>query len=79
VVARLDPQTEEITMAVPVGRGSDGVAVGLGDVWVTSSIDGTVTRIDPETGEILATIDVVGRPKDLAVGAGGVWVTTHTS
>ena len=34
-------------MTVGVGPGPDGVAVGLGDVWVASSIDGTVMRIDP--------------------------------
>jgi virginiamycin B lyase len=68
-----------VTMNVPLGRGTAGVAVGFGDVWVASSIDGTVTRIDPQTGEVVATIEVDGEPEDVGVGAGGVWVTTHTS
>ena len=79
VLARFDPDTETVTMVVPVGRGADGVAFGRGDVWVADSIDGTVSRVDARTGRVLATIPVEGQPEDLVVGADGVWVTTHTS
>ena len=60
-----------VTMTIPLGAGTDGVAVGEGSVWVVSTIAGTVTRIDPETGDIQATIDVGERPEDVAVGSGG--------
>ena len=49
------------------GRGTSGVAVGAGAVWVTSTIDGTVARIDPRTAEVVDEIDVGGRPREVAV------------
>ena len=48
-------------------------------MWVTSSIDGTVSRIDPDTAEVVDQIDVGGLPREVAVGADGVWVTAYGS
>ena len=48
-------------------------------MWVTSTIDGTVSRIDPGSAEVVDQIDVGGRPREIAVGAGGVWVTAYES
>jgi YVTN family beta-propeller protein len=63
----------------PTGRGTSGVAAGAGSVWVTNTIDGTVSRIDPGTAEVVDEIDVGGRPREVAVGADGVWVTADGS
>ena len=78
-VARLDPVTGEVTMTVPLCRGTDGVAIGAGSVWVACTIDGVVARNDPATGDVLATIEVGGRPEDVVVDDDGVWVTRHRS
>ena len=64
---------------VNTGRGTSGVAAGAGSVWVTSTIDGTVSRIDPGSAEVIDQIEVGGRPREVAVGAGGVWVTADES
>ena len=42
--ARVRPGTP-----IAVGRGPNGITIGAGAVWVTNSLDGTVTRIDPQT------------------------------
>ena len=59
---------------IPVGRGSAGVAVAGGSVWVTNAIDGTVTRIDPQTNEVRGTIDVGGYlPRSRRTAATSGW------
>jgi DNA-binding SARP family transcriptional activator len=58
-----------------VDRRPTAVAVGLGGVWVTNSVSGTVTKLDPATGDFVATIGVgTGDLNDVAVGLGSVWV-----
>ncbi|HLF68222.1 MAG TPA: ABC transporter substrate-binding protein, partial [Gaiellaceae bacterium] len=59
---------------VPVGNGPTSVAVGEGSVWVTNSLDRSVSRIDPRTSGLVQRIDVGGDPGGIAVGAGAVWV-----
>jgi DNA-binding SARP family transcriptional activator/DNA-binding beta-propeller fold protein YncE/ABC-type branched-subunit amino acid transport system substrate-binding protein len=63
-------------------RSSDGVAVGEGGVWVTSSADDTLLRLDPASGRIVSEIAIgaipgerVAGPYGAAVGYGSVWVT----
>jgi streptogramin lyase len=60
---------------IATGRGTDGVAVGAGSVWVASGIDGRVARIDPASGRIREHIDVGTGLREVAVGPDGVWVT----
>ena len=76
-VLRIDPETNTITATISTGRGTSGVAVGAGSVWVTSTIDGTVSRIDPRAAKVVDEIDVGGQPREIALGAGGVWVTAY--
>jgi YVTN family beta-propeller protein len=54
------------------------VAVGAGAVWVTNTIEGTVSRIDPETYEV-QTIVVGNAPAGIAVWEGRVWVSVRES
>jgi serine/threonine-protein kinase len=76
-VVPVDPATNQVLPAIPVGRGAAGVAVGAGAVWVANTIDGTVSRIDPAARQQVATIDVGGPPRELTADATAVWVTTH--
>ncbi|HEV2757108.1 MAG TPA: hypothetical protein VG318_15180 [Actinomycetota bacterium] len=64
--------TSEVT--IEVGAGPSEVAVGSSAIWVSNTLDGTVSRIDPSTNEVAATISVTGAPGDLAVDGGAVWV-----
>ena len=47
-VSRIDPTTNTVRADDPVGSGPSGIAIGGGFVWVTNSLDGTVSRIDPD-------------------------------
>ena len=79
LTARMPGYENAITATISTGRGTSGFAAGAGSVWVTSTIDGTVSRIDPGSAEVVDQIDVGGRPREVAVGADGVWVTADAS
>jgi YVTN family beta-propeller protein len=74
-VAVIDPETNEVFDAVPVGTGPSRIAIGEGAVWVLNGEEGTVSRINPETKEA-RTIGTGTTPSDLAVGGGAVWLVT---
>ena len=61
---------------VPVGSG--GIAYGAGAVWVSNTLDATVTRIDQQTEEVAATIPLGeaggASPKAIAASGIDVWV-----
>jgi len=69
----LDPATNRVTQAFPIGNDPQGVAVGSGSVWVANATEGTITRFDPRTGRI-AKIPVGSSPSGVTYGAGSVWV-----
>jgi YVTN family beta-propeller protein len=62
---------------IEVGNGPLDLAVGGGLVWVTNSLDGTVSRIDPNTTEV-GEVQVGSSPEGVAFGNGSVWVAVHT-
>ncbi len=73
VVSRIDPDSAGVTGSVGVGNGPSSIAAGAGSVWVTNSVDGTVTRIDPST-LVAETIPVGHGPAAVAVNDAGAWV-----
>jgi len=75
VVARIDPETNEVAKLIGTGNGATRVVVGLGAVWVLNPTLGTVTRIDPGTNAVVATIEVGVGATAIAAGGGSVWVT----
>jgi DNA-binding beta-propeller fold protein YncE len=74
-VWRIDPTTGEATRA-PVTIGDPaGLAVGDGEVWVTSASEGTVARLDLATLALQGEPIAVGaQPGDVVVGDGRAWV-----
>ena len=72
-VAVIDPATNRVTAAVPVGAKPEAVAVGLGSAWVANVEERTLTRIDART-HATRTIALPATPTDVAVGLGAVWV-----
>lgn len=74
LVRAIDSRTGA-TVATPVRvPGANGLAVGLGGVWVTSRIAGTLTRIDPRTQRADPPIRVGGGAADVVIADGAVWV-----
>ena len=72
-VVRVDPVSGKVITTVDLDtRGTCGLAVGLGSVWVA---DGGLTRIDPATGRIVGHLDTGGDCGNVVVAGGAVWVT----
>ena len=83
-VSRIDPATNRVVGSpIPIGSHHAGnLAVGAGDLWVTSDYrpeaapdDVVVVRIDPQVNRAVETIAVGGHPIDVAVTADAVWVS----
>jgi YVTN family beta-propeller protein len=70
---RIDSTTKRTAPVIATGNGPTGIAVGLGDLWVTDGFENTVSRIDPR-GVVIATTPVGHGPSAVAVGESAVWV-----
>jgi YVTN family beta-propeller protein len=74
-VGVIDPETNEIVAAIPVGAGPGPVAAGAGSVWIANLQDRNLTRIDPRQRSVTAVVSLDDRtPTGLAVGPDAVWV-----
>jgi YVTN family beta-propeller protein len=74
-VGVIDPKTNDIVAAIPVGIRPGPVAAGAGAVWVGNISDRSLTKIDPRKRSAVATFSLDRRtPTGLAVGEGAVWV-----
>ena len=72
--AVIDPRTNRVVAAVPVGIRPGPVISGGGSIWVGNIEDRTVHRIDPSTKSVVKTILLRATPTGLAFGAGALWV-----
>ena len=70
----IDPGSNGVVGAVPVGVRPGAVAFGSGSLWVANLDDQTVSRIDPSTLRTMRTITVTGPPTGIATSPGGIWV-----
>jgi YVTN family beta-propeller protein len=74
-VAVIDPETNDIVAAIPVGIRPGPIAAGNGFVWVGSLHDRSLTKIDMRRHARSGTVPLEGRtPTGLAVDRGRVWV-----
>jgi DNA-binding SARP family transcriptional activator len=73
-VAVLDPGSNRIVEAIPVGAQPTAVVVGHGSVWVANTADGTVSRIDEQSHEVVSSVGVGAPASSLAVSDDAVWV-----
>jgi YVTN family beta-propeller protein len=74
-VGAIDPRTNEIVAAVPVGIQPGPIAAGAGSIWVGNLQDRNLTRIDPKERSVVATVSLGDRtPTGIDVGADRVWV-----
>jgi DNA-binding beta-propeller fold protein YncE len=76
-VLRIDPATGEVTRRTRFRASSpiDGLAVGLGGVWVVASSTATLYRVDPRSGRVLAETDLGERATRPVVVLGSIWVS----
>jgi YVTN family beta-propeller protein len=75
-----------VTQRLGAAHSVDGIAVGMGAVWVASGANDHVLRLDPRGGAIIADIPIaaapdarIASPFGIAVGYGSVWVTDALS
>ena len=73
-VAVIDPRTDTVAGAVPVGSTPGAIAFGSGSLWVANQNDQTVSRVDPQTLQTLQVIPVGQTPTGIAASADQVWV-----
>ena len=67
--------TKAVVQTITVGGGPAGITTGNGDVWVTNSLDGSVSRIDPTVNAVVGKPIAVGNdPAGIIYAAGSVWV-----
>ena len=79
-VTRIDAATNRLEAPIgPVGDGPNGLAIGLGAVWVPSD-DGMLVRIEPLTGQT-TSIDAGVPLTAIAVdeGTGTIWLAVETT
>ena len=74
-LVRIDPATNKVTAAIPVGKNPSALAIGESGVWVANRSDGTVSRIDAETNRVTLVARAHGAPADIAVSSRHVIVT----
>lgn len=81
-VARIDPETGEVTKWVAVevpAEGESSLGAGEDGIWVIADGDDCsacmLVRIDPRTVEIADTYDVPEGGTAVRAGLGGVWIT----
>jgi YVTN family beta-propeller protein len=72
-LAAIDPETNRIVAAIPVGARPASVVSAGGALWVANVDDDNVMRIDPKARRIVRTIATGIAASDLAAGAGAVW------
>jgi YVTN family beta-propeller protein len=72
-LAAIDPETNRIVAAIPVGARPASVVSASGALWVANVDDDNVMRIDPKARRIVRTIATGIAASGLAGGAGAVW------
>ena len=73
-VAIIDPDSNHVAGAVPVGVRPSSIVVGQGAIWVANVDDRTMSRIDPTTRTVGANTPLEATPTGLALGARSVWI-----
>jgi DNA-binding SARP family transcriptional activator/streptogramin lyase len=78
-VAMIDPTTDRLVAAVPVGANAVGLTIADGSVWVINQDDRTLMRIDLHTRKLIRTIALDGSPTGIASGDGSIWTLNAVS
>ena len=74
-VGVIDPSSNRVVAAVPVGRQPSAIAADATSVWVANGQDRTLTRLDPETRDGRGDDSTsMRRQPGLRWGRAGVWV-----
>ena len=85
ILLQIDPRTGKRLASIRAGAGVFYTpvypireAVDADNVWVTDSLNGTVSRFEEVSGQVSLPIDVGKYPTAIAIGLGSVWVTVDS-
>jgi YVTN family beta-propeller protein len=85
ILLQIDPQTGKRLASIRAGAGVFSTpvypireAVAGDRVWVTDSLNGTISQFGMVSGQVSLPIDVGKYPTAIAVGLGSVWVTVDS-
>jgi YVTN family beta-propeller protein len=78
-LARIDPGTGHLDGRVQLGRAPAAAAAGFGSVWVTNTLDDTVSQIDLQSTRVVGSIRVGRSPVGVAAGGASIWVANAGS
>jgi serine/threonine protein kinase len=72
-LSRIDAGTDRVRTTLHPVTSIDGVAFGLGALWVLNDLDGALLELDPRTGDVRGSIRIGGNPSAITVGLGSIW------
>jgi YVTN family beta-propeller protein len=72
-LAAIDPDTNRLVAAIPVGTKPSSVVSAHGSLWVANLEDETVSRVDADAGRVVGTTPTGTAPAALAAGHGAIW------
>jgi YVTN family beta-propeller protein len=70
----IDPGTNKLVAAIPVGARPAGIVYEHGALWVANLEDEALSRVDPVSRRVVRTVPLGAAPSTLVAGAGSVWV-----
>jgi YVTN family beta-propeller protein len=73
-LAAIDPGSDRVVAAVPLGTRPGAVVFGSGSLWTANPDDETVSRVNPASVTVQQVIPVRGPPTGIAAAGGGLWV-----
>jgi YVTN family beta-propeller protein len=76
-VGVINPASNHVVAAIPVGARPAGITYGSGSLWVANLEDSTVAQIDPVTRQAVRTFPAGTSPDGVAAGYGSVWVASN--
>lgn len=74
LIARVDPDSNQVVASIAVDPDSTYLAFGFGALWAVSGSHQLIQKIDPVTNTVVARTALGQQPGFLVAGEGGVWV-----
>jgi YVTN family beta-propeller protein len=76
-IGAIDPSSNEVVGAIPVGDTPTSVAVGGGSVWVLNASEETISQVDAQRRAVVKTFGSGRNPIALALGDRELWVAAQ--
>lgn len=78
-VAVIDPHQDRVVEAVSVGADPEGIAAGVGAIWVANTADHTVSDIDPASRHLTRTLSFTDMVDGVGADGDELWTLDSTN